>query len=110
LLAVKTEPRKLFFQTMVFTGIVEEQGEVLSMSKVPDLAMWDGSIGEGWVLVVKPLQGLAVQGAYIGCSIAVNGVCLTATAFDDTQFSVGISPETLRLTNLTILKKGDRVG
>lgn len=79
------------------------------MSKIGNLKLWDGSVGEGWVLTVKPLEGLAVKGAYIGCSIAVNGVCLTATEFDDTKFSVGISPETLRLTNMSLLKKGDRV-
>lgn len=42
-----------------------------------------------------PLNDLVV-----GESIAINGVCLTITAFDDATFSVTAVPETLRLTNL----------
>ena len=41
-----------------------------------------------------------LEGAYEGCSIAVNGVCLTVTKFDKQQFTVGVAPETLRVTNL----------
>jgi riboflavin synthase len=42
-----------------------------------DLALWDGSLGEGVELRVNAT--LALEDAYVGCSIAVNGVCLTAT-------------------------------
>ncbi|KAJ4418135.1 Riboflavin synthase alpha chain [Neurospora sp. IMI 360204] len=45
-------------------------------------------------------------------SIAVNGVCLTVTSFTLTpaaSFTVGIAPETLRLTNLGSLRPGSRV-
>ena len=35
---------------MVFTGIVEEMGEVLSMEMLPNQKMWDGSVSDGWVL------------------------------------------------------------
>ncbi|MDX1976215.1 MAG: riboflavin synthase [Pseudanabaenaceae cyanobacterium bins.68] len=37
---------------------------------------------------------------HIGDSIAVNGVCLTATQIHSTSFTADISPETLRRTNL----------
>lgn len=77
---------------MVFSGIVEEMGTVVSLAKRDDVALWDGSVGEGWVLVVS--AKVALVGAYIGASIAVNGTCLTVTAFDDSTFTVGLAPET----------------
>ena len=45
----------------------------------------------------------------IGDSIAVNGVCLTITAFTDDSFSVTAVPETLRLTNLDHFIEGSDV-
>ncbi len=45
----------------------------------------------------------------LGDSVAVNGVCLTVTAFDAEIFNVVIVPETLRLTNLDALKVGAAV-
>ncbi|RYY83583.1 hypothetical protein EON63_10935 [archaeon] len=44
------------------------------------MRLWDGSLGEGVELTVA--STLAVSDASIGCSIAVNGVCLTAITFD----------------------------
>ncbi len=45
---------------------------------------------------------VVLDGAYLGCSISVNGVCLTATElnFEESTFKVGLAPETLRKTNL----------
>lgn len=77
---------------MVFSGIIEEVGSVVSLTKRPDVALWDGSVGEGWVLVVAARAALV--GAYLGASIAVNGTCLTVTAFDEGSFTVGLAPET----------------
>ena len=45
----------------------------------------------------------------IGDSIAVNGVCLTVTDLALDRFSMDITPETLRLTNLGNLKIGSPV-
>jgi riboflavin synthase len=45
-----------------------------------------------------------LEGVKLGDSIAVNGVCLTVTEFDEKTFTVGLSPETLRLTNLADLE------
>lgn len=42
--------------------------------------MWDGSVSEGVELTIKSLK--AIEDAYVGCSIAVNGVCLTAVSYD----------------------------
>jgi riboflavin synthase len=77
----------------MFTGIVEEVGSVAS---VP-----------GGSLVIAASQVL--EGMQAGSSIAVNGVCLTVTDFNNKSFSVDVMPETLRRTNLGLLHTGDRV-
>jgi riboflavin synthase len=51
----------------------------------------------------------SLQDLYIGGSVAVNGVCLTVTAFDEKSFSADVMPETLQRTNLGLLHAGDRV-
>ncbi len=99
---------------MVFTGIVEEMGTVVSLEERHDMALWDGSRGTGWVLTVRADVTLAPDSTYEGCSIAVNGTCLTATAFDlaagaPRTVAFGLSPETLRRTNLGGLRPGDKV-
>ena len=35
---------------MVFTGIVEEMGTVVSLVELSDMVLWDGSRGAGWCL------------------------------------------------------------
>jgi len=84
----------------MFTGIVEEMGRVVSLETRDDMPLWDGTKGTGTEMV---LEGeVVMEGAYLGCSISVNGVCLTATEldFEKNQFKVGLAPETLRKTNL----------
>ena len=66
---------------MVFTGIVEEMGVVVSMAKQAGITLWDGSTADGWVLRVGKMA-VGLQDATMGCSIAINGVCLTVTAWD----------------------------
>lgn len=82
----------------MFTGIVEEIGRVLAISadQERDNVLTIGS-------------RVAREGAQLGDSIAVNGTCLTVTALDDASFTVGLSPETLRRTNLGRLRAGDPV-
>ncbi len=46
---------------------------------------------------------------FVGASVAVNGVCLTVTRFSQHEFEVTAVPETLRVTNLSCLKQGDKV-
>jgi riboflavin synthase len=77
----------------VFTGIVEEIGRVTS--------------AQPGKLVIAASQVL--QGAGPGGSVAVNGVCLTITNLNNDSFSVDIMPETLKRTNLGLLKAGDGV-
>jgi riboflavin synthase len=45
----------------------------------------------------------------LGDSIAVNGVCLTVTAFNESSFSVDVMPETVKSTSLNQLKQGSKV-
>ena len=47
--------------------------------------------------------------AHLGDSISINGTCLTVTSFTPTEFKVGVSPETLRRTNLGGLEKSSNV-
>jgi len=91
----------------MFSGIVEEMGLVRRLEKVDRLEQWDGTVGEGWELDVE--AKVALEQASLGCSIAVNGVCLTVTEFDDSHFKVGLAPETLRRSNLATLATGDPV-
>lgn len=77
----------------MFTGIVEEIGRVVSASQ--------GSLA---IAAESVLGGMGE-----GDSMAVNGVCLTVTAFDDKSFSADVMPETLDKTNLGLLRPGDAV-
>ena len=45
----------------------------------------------------------------LGASIAINGVCLTATSLDEDSFSVDVSTETLKCTNIGELEVNDLV-
>jgi len=93
----------------MFTGIIEEMGEVVSLVEREDMPLWDGTEGKGTELTVK--AKIALEDAYLGCSISVNGVCLTATSLgeEDSTFKVGLAPETLRRTYLGKLQQGDAV-
>ena len=77
----------------MFTGIVEEVGVV---AKISDNGMT--------VRATKVTEDMK-----LGDSIAVNGACLTAVSFDRTEFSVDLSPETMRRTSLGQLSVGGPV-
>ena len=77
----------------MFTGIVEELGVV---AKISDNAMT--------VQTSKVTEDLK-----LGDSISVNGTCLTAVNFSRTEFSVDLSPETMRRTSLGQLSVGSPV-
>ena len=47
--------------------------------------------------------------AHLGDSISINGTCLTITEFNNDNFKVGVSPETLRRTNLGSLAEKQHV-
>ena len=80
----------------MFTGIVEEIGRV---EKV-----W---ISSSYGLRIRARKIL--PGTKPSHSIAVNGVCLTATEVDTESFSVEIMAQTLNKTNLSRIRERDRV-
>eukprot|EP00960_Hanusia_phi_P031820 749490-Hanusia_phi.AAC.1 len=91
----------------MFTGIVEEMGTIKEVKNgFKGWGEWEGSEG-GMTLKVGGQKVL--DGCYEGCSIAVNGVCLTVTEFDSSSFTVGVAPETIRKTNLGFLGQGSPV-
>jgi len=55
------------------------------------------------------VRRLALEGARIGDSTAVNGVCLTLVEINDGVFSADVSEETLKRTTLGSLTPGSRV-
>jgi len=77
----------------MFTGIIEEVGTVKSAQP-----------GKLTIAAKKVLEGTS-----LGDSIAVNGACLTVTALDKEAFSIDVMPETMRRTNLGVLRPGDGV-
>jgi len=77
----------------MFTGIVEETG-TLERFKQNQMTFNASSV---------------IEGLEIGGSMAVNGVCLTVTGFTKNSFTVEIMPETLKRSNLGLLKPGGRV-
>ncbi|KAJ3318039.1 Riboflavin synthase alpha chain [Blyttiomyces sp. JEL0837] len=91
---------------MVFTGIVETMGTVGDI--VPIDKTWSG--GAGFSITINDASPV-LEDVHLGDSIAVNGICLTVTEFDEakTFFKVGIAPETMRKTNILEWKKGDIV-
>ncbi|KAL0747554.1 hypothetical protein Bca101_029556 [Brassica carinata] len=52
---------------------------------------------------------VVLEDVKLGDSISVNGTCLTVTDFDAEEFTVGLSPETLRKTSLEELERGSPV-
>ncbi|KAI1808320.1 Lumazine-binding protein [Daldinia bambusicola] len=91
----------------MFTGLVEEIGVVAELNPHDET-------GGTSLTIALPASSALLEGAALGDSISVNGVCLTATRLGETPagqptFKVGVAPETLRLTNLGDLKGGSPV-
>ncbi|MFD9287950.1 riboflavin synthase [Streptomyces sp. NPDC060030] len=81
----------------MFTGIVEELGEVTAVEKLDDASRFR-------------LRGPVVtDGAKHGDSIAVNGVCLTVVDLGENEFTADVMAETLDRSSLGALVPGSRV-
>jgi riboflavin synthase len=80
----------------MFTGLVEDLGVVVAVDRG----------GEGAVLTVE--SRLAPQIGE-GDSVAVNGVCLTATAIEGDRFGFDVMLESLRRSSLGDIAEGSRV-
>ena len=81
----------------MFTGIVEEIGIVKAI--MPGANSIKLSIKASKVLTDTKL----------GDSIAVNGVCLTVTFLASDYFVADVMPESMKKTNMGLLKTGDKV-
>lgn len=81
----------------MFTGIVEEVGTVLSVRQ------------QNNSLVLAIEAEVVLQGSKEGDSIAVNGVCLTATSIGRDSFLADVMPETFRRSSLKEVHKGSKV-
>ncbi|KAI0017243.1 Lumazine-binding protein [Xylariomycetidae sp. FL0641] len=101
----------------MFTGLVEEIGVVAELDA-------NDATGGTSLTIELPAASTLLRDAQLGDSIAVNGVCLTATELlrgaaaaaaaanggdPAPAFRVGVAPETLRRTNLGALRPGAAV-
>lgn len=86
----------------MFTGIVQVLGKITKITKKNNFRSLE---------VTLPSEYLA--NVELGASIAINGCCLTVTAFENSeaigQVYFDVIDETLRLTNLGALQEGDQV-
>ena len=81
----------------MFTGIVEEMGTIRSIRKGTHSA------------VLEIQARVVLEDIHVGDSIAVNGVCLTATSFTPSTFTADVMHETLNRSSLAALHPGSRV-
>lgn len=81
----------------MFTGIVEELGQVAKLETLADAVR---------ISITGPL---VVSDAKIGDSISVNGVCLTVTQKTSDSFSADVMQETLNRSTLGKLAPGSKV-
>lgn len=77
----------------MFTGIIESTAKILKTT-------------DSGLLVERPK---IFDDLKVGCSIAVSGVCLTVTEFDQTSMSFDVIATTDKKTKLGSLAPGDRV-
>jgi riboflavin synthase len=82
----------------MFTGIVQGVATVRAIEP-----------RGGDVTLVFDTAGISLADIELGGSIAVSGVCLTATRFDAASFAADVSRETLSLTTLGSWVVGSRV-
>ncbi len=81
----------------MFTGIIEERGEVLA---------WEPTADAARITVRAPI---AVSDASHGDSIAVSGVCLTVIDQGEDWFTADVMAASIAVTTLGLRKPGDRV-
>ncbi len=80
----------------MFTGLIEHSGAIAAVDENADGA------------VIEITTDLAPT-LSLGDSVAVNGVCLTATRLTDASFSADVMHESLKRTALGALGEGDKV-
>lgn len=80
----------------MFTGLVQEKGTIKAVRS---------SSGRTALEIEAAFSGILE----LGESVAVNGVCLTVVQAEGGYFVADVSPETMRVTTIGRLKKGDAV-
>ncbi len=81
----------------MFTGIIEELGQIVSLEKQTNGAR------------IKISARTVTENTNAGDSIAVNGVCLTALDIEKYSFAADVSEETLQKSTFSRLKTGAKV-
>jgi riboflavin synthase len=81
----------------MFTGLVSELGSITTITRGESSA----------IFTIKAPQSVA--GLAVGDSIAVNGVCLTATSLTADSFTADVMVQTLNLTSLSQVEAGWQV-
>ena len=81
----------------MFTGIIEETGRIADIRR--------HSLSASLTVSCRKIM----EDIHLGDSIAVNGICLTVTAFSGSEFTVDVMPETIEKTSLKLLKNGSVV-
>ncbi len=81
----------------MFSGIIEELGEVKNISK------------KARVFFLEIKADKVLPDTKLGDSIAVNGACLTVVKIEKDVLSFEVIPETMQLTNLNNLRIGQRI-
>jgi riboflavin synthase len=81
----------------MFTGIIEELGELKKISKRGNVTLFE-------IQAKKILEGV-----FIDDSISVNGTCLTLIENKSGVLSFEVMPQTFNVTNLRTLKIKDKV-
>lgn len=81
----------------MFTGIIEERGNILSISSGATFAR----LRIGGSVIFDDLK--------LGDSVSVNGVCLTATVLGNNWFEADVMPETMTHSSLGALRSGSKV-
>ena len=81
----------------MFTGIIEEKGEVLA---------WTPSADAAQITIKAPI---AVSDAKHGDSISVSGVCLTVIDQGDDWFTADVMAESIAMSTLSGVRTGDLV-
>jgi riboflavin synthase len=81
----------------MFTGLIAELGRVIAVEKSESSAIFT-------INAPNLISEIAV-----GDSIAVNGVCLTATSISGTEFTADVMVQTLSITSLSQIDVGSAV-
>ena len=81
----------------MFTGLIAELGKVSAITK-----------GESSAIFTINAPAL-ISEIKLGDSVAVNGVCLTATEISGTSFSADVMVQTLSITSLSQIVEGSGV-